>query len=120
SNYSLAGNSALASRSGASPEPGRGGCQASGFCRGCWQWPDGRSQSSPIDLWFFWKTLARNQFFLRKQSGLHGKTHQARNIMKVQGVHQLHTMVLDGFGADLQDLGNLFGVLAFGDELEDF
>ena len=29
-------------------------------------------------------------------------------------------MVFDGFGADLQDLGNLLGVLAFGDESEDF
>jgi hypothetical protein len=28
-------------------------------------------------------------------------------------------MVFDGLGADLQDLGDLFGVLAFGNELED-
>ena len=39
--------------------------------------------------------------------------------MNLQAVHQLHAMVFDGLGADLQDLGDLFGVLAFGDELED-
>jgi hypothetical protein len=66
----------------------------------------------------FWQSLTRNQLFLRKQSDLHGKAHQAWNIMNLQAVHQLHAMVFDGLGADLQDLGYLFGVLAFGDELE--
>ena len=40
--------------------------------------------------------------------------------MDVQAVHKLHAMVFDGLGADLQDRGDLLGVLAFGDELEDF
>ena len=40
--------------------------------------------------------------------------------MNVQAVHQLHAMVLDGLWADLQDRGDLLGVLAFGDELKDF
>ena len=40
--------------------------------------------------------------------------------MNLQAVHQLHAMVFDGLGADLQDLADLFGILAFGDELENF
>ena len=39
--------------------------------------------------------------------------------MNVQAVHQLHAMVFDGLGADLQGYGGLFGVLAFSNELED-
>jgi hypothetical protein len=66
----------------------------------------------------FWQFLARSQLLLRKQSDLHGKAHQAWNIMNLQAVHQLHAVVFDGLGADLQDLGYLFGVLAFGDELK--
>ena len=38
--------------------------------------------------------------------------------MHVQAVHQLPAMVFDGFGADLQDFGDAFGVLAFGNQLE--
>ena len=40
--------------------------------------------------------------------------------MNVQAVHKLHAMVFDGLWADLQDRGDLLGVLALGDELEDF
>ncbi len=38
--------------------------------------------------------------------------------MNLQAVHQFHAMVFDGLGADLQNFGNAFGVLASGDELE--
>ncbi len=64
--------------------------------------------------------LAGSQLFLRKQSDPQSKTHQTRNIMNVQATHQFHAVVFDGLGADLQDFGNAFGVLAFGDELENF
>lgn len=40
--------------------------------------------------------------------------------MHVQAIHQFHAVVFNGLGADLQDLGNLLGVLAFGDQLENF
>ena len=40
--------------------------------------------------------------------------------MNIQAIHQLHAMVFDGLGADFQDVADLFGVLTFSDELEDF
>lgn len=40
--------------------------------------------------------------------------------MKVQAGHQLHAMILDGLGTDFEDVRDLFGVLTFGDELENF
>ena len=44
--------------------------------------------------------------------------HQGWNVMQVQARHQLHAMVFNGLGADLQHLGDLLGVLAFGNEPE--
>ena len=38
--------------------------------------------------------------------------------MQVQARHQLHAMVFDGLGANLQRLGDLLGVLAFGNKPE--
>ena len=40
--------------------------------------------------------------------------------MNVQAAHKLHAVVFDGLGADLLDRGDVLGVLAFGDELENF
>ena len=40
--------------------------------------------------------------------------------MDVQAVHKLHAMVFDGLWADLQERGDLLGVLAFGNQLENF
>ena len=36
--------------------------------------------------------------------------------MNVQSGHQLHAMVFDGLGTDLQNITDLLGVLAFGNE----
>ena len=36
--------------------------------------------------------------------------------MHVQTIHQLHAMIFDGLGTDLQDFGNLLGGLALGDQ----
>jgi len=49
-----------------------------------------------------------------------GKAHEAWNIMDVKNVHEFQAMVLDGFRAELQAVRDAFGVLAGGDELEDF
>jgi hypothetical protein len=68
----------------------------------------------------FDKNLTYSQFFLWNQSDAQGKTHESWNVMNIQAGHQLHAMVFDGLGADLQDFGDLFCVLALGDELEDF
>jgi len=40
--------------------------------------------------------------------------------MHVQAIHQFHAMIFDGLGTDLQDFGDLLGVLAFSDEQENF
>lgn len=38
--------------------------------------------------------------------------------MHVQAIHQFHAMIFNRLGADLQDVADLLGGLAFGDELE--
>jgi hypothetical protein len=38
--------------------------------------------------------------------------------MHIQARHQLHAMIFDGLGTDLQDSGDLLGVSTFGNELE--
>ena len=40
--------------------------------------------------------------------------------MPVQAGHQFHAMVFDGLGTDIEDVPDLLGILAFGDELKDF
>jgi len=40
--------------------------------------------------------------------------------MQVQASHQLHPMIFHSLGADFENVRDLFGVLAFGDELENF
>lgn len=38
--------------------------------------------------------------------------------MHVQAFHQLHAMVFDGLGTDLQEVADFLGGLAFGDQSE--
>lgn len=40
--------------------------------------------------------------------------------MPVQAGHQFHAMIFDGLGTDFQDVADLLGVLAIGDELKNF
>ena len=56
----------------------------------------------------------------RNEAGPQCESHQGRNIMDMQAIHQLYAMVFDGLGTDFQDVADLFGVLTFSDELEDF
>src|SRR5580658_7657619 len=58
--------------------------------------------------------------FLRNEADAQGQAHQTRHIMDVEAAHQLDAMVFDGLGADLEDVGDAFGILAFGNELENF
>src|SRR5205823_4402845 len=47
------------------------------------------------------------------------KAHQAGNVVDVQPLHELHAMRLYGLDADVQRVGDLFGRLALGDQLQD-
>ena len=38
--------------------------------------------------------------------------------MQIQAGHQLHAMVFNGLGADVEKVGDLLRILAFGDELK--
>src|ERR1051326_2058178 len=57
--------------------------------------------------------------FLRKEAGAYGETHQARDVVDIQAIHQFHAVVFHGLGTDLEEFGYELGVVAFSDELED-
>src|SRR5260370_42029694 len=57
---------------------------------------------------------------LGDHAGAQGEAHQAGDVEDVEPFHQSGAVILDGLGADLEDEGDGFGGLAFGDELEDF
>src|ERR1043166_7844527 len=65
-----------------------------------------------------WEPPVPESGFLRNQTDPQGETHQAGNVMDVEAIHQLHAMVFDGLGTELEHFGDALGVLAFSDELE--
>ena len=54
------------------------------------------------------------------QPDLDRKPDETGDITDLQPLHQLGTMRLNRFGAEAQPEGNLFGRVAFGNELENF
>src|SRR5262249_43428736 len=65
-------------------------------------------------------TAAVRSNLLSNQAGPERKANQSRNVINIQALHQLGTMVFDGFGADIQQRANSFRVLALGNELQNF
>jgi hypothetical protein len=49
--------------------------------------------------------------FLGNQPHPQREAHQARHVVDIQAIHQLHAMVFHGLEADLQEFNDAFGVL---------
>jgi hypothetical protein len=51
---------------------------------------------------------------------LYGEAHQPGDIVYIESLHQLGAMSLDRLDAEVETAGDIFGGVAFGDELENF
>jgi len=66
------------------------------------------------------KVRVRSSSLWSDYAGAKSETDETGKVVNAEAFHQLDSMVFDGLVAEFEDEADFFGVLALGNQLEDF